>query len=133
MAMGPDRISTCDELRARFEEWRRTRQGRAGIPEELWAAAVEVARRDGVNRTAVALRLDGAKLKRLMAAADAVSGRAVPPAFVELVTAGGVPAAVLPEYTLEVEGRRGKLRIHCKGVTTADVAGLSRALWEVAC
>jgi hypothetical protein len=122
-----------DELRSRFEEWRRTRQGRRDIPDELWAAAVEVARRDGANRTALALRLDGDKLRRLMAAADAASGGAVPPAFVELVTAGGVPAAALPEYTLEVEGRRGKLRIHCKGVTTAELASLSRTLWEVAC
>jgi len=129
----PAPVLTIDELRARFEEWRRTRQGRPDIPDELWAAAVEVARSDGVNRTAVALRLDGAKLKRLMAASDSDSSRAVPPAFVELVTAGGVPSASSPEYTLEVEGRRGKLRIHCKGVTTAELAGLSRALWEVAC
>jgi hypothetical protein len=73
----------------------------------------------------------GAKLKRRMAAGSA-SGSGMPPAFVELVTAG-VPSVVLPEYTLEVEGRRGKLRIHCKGVTTAELAGLSQALWEVAC
>ena len=129
----PAAVLPIDELRARFEEWRQTRQGRAGIPDELWAAAVGVARRDGVNRTAVALRLDGAKLKRLMAAADSASSKGMPPAFVELVHAGGVPSACPPEYTLEVEGRRGKLRIHCKGVTTADLAGLSRALWEVAC
>jgi len=52
-----------------------------------------------------------------------------PPRFVELMPA---PAASLPEYTLELEGRHGKLRIHCKGATAADLAGLSRALWGVA-
>ena len=49
------------------------RQGRAAIPDELWSAAVEVARRDGVTRTATALHLDGGKLKRLMMAADGVA------------------------------------------------------------
>jgi hypothetical protein len=46
---------SLDELRSRFEQWRRTRQGRARIPDELWAAAVTLARRDGVNSTATAL------------------------------------------------------------------------------
>ena len=38
----------------------------------------------------------------------------------------------LPEYTIELEGRNGKLRIHCQGATAADLAELSRALWSVA-
>ena len=37
-----------------------------------------------------------------------------------------------PECTIELEGREGKLRIHWKGATAADVAALSRALWDVA-
>src|SRR3982750_2150124 len=53
-----------DAVRTRFEIWRQTREGKARIPDELWSAAVEVARRDGVNQTATALHLDGGKLKR---------------------------------------------------------------------
>jgi hypothetical protein len=34
----------------------------------LWSAAAELARKDGVNRTAAELHLDGGKLKRLMGA-----------------------------------------------------------------
>jgi hypothetical protein len=37
-----------------------------------------------------------------------------------------------PECIIELEGRHGKLRIHWKGATAADLAALSRALWEVA-
>jgi hypothetical protein len=118
-----------DEVRVRFEQWRQTRQGRAPIPNELWAAAATVARRDGVNRTAAALHLDGGKLKRQMAVSNAGRRRTPPPAFVELWAAG---TASLPEYTIELEGRHGKLRICCKGTTAADLAGLSRALWEIA-
>jgi hypothetical protein len=118
-----------DEVRTRFENWRQNRRGKQPIPEELWLAAIEVARRDGVNPTAAALHLDGGKLKRRMLAAKSVSAKAMPPTFVELIAP---PTAELQECTIELEGRKGKLRIHWKGATSADVAVLSRALWDVA-
>ena len=117
-----------DEARTRFENWRQSRRGKQRIPDELWSVAIEVARRNGINPTAVALHLDGGKLKRRMAAGDSVPGKTVPPTFVELVA----PGAGLRECTIELEGRNTKLRIHWKGATAADVATLSRALWDVA-
>ena len=39
----------------------------------------------------------------------------------------------LREYTIELDGSGGALRIHCKGVTATEVADLSRALWSAAC
>src|SRR5437660_9781712 len=105
-----------DEVRTRFESWRQTRKGKARIPDELWSAAVEVARRDGVNRTAAALHLDGGKLKRRMMASDSVPSAGASQAFVELLTSD---SASQREYTVELEGRNGKLRIHCKGATAA--------------
>jgi hypothetical protein len=116
---------TIEDVQARFEDWRRKRQGRTAIPDELWSAASQLARRHGVNRIAAALHLDGGKLKRRMAVVGAV---AMPPAFVELIaprTTG------LAECTIELEGRQGKLRIHCNGATATDLATLSRALWDV--
>jgi len=80
------RIPSIDDVRSRFEQWRQTRQGKSPIPDELWSAAAAVARRDGVNPTAVALHLDGGKLKRRMAITGPASRRASPPAaFVELL------------------------------------------------
>jgi hypothetical protein len=67
----PAAILDIDEVRTRFENWRQTRRGKARIPDELWSAAVEVARRDGVNQTAAALHLDAGKLKRSMMATGA--------------------------------------------------------------
>ena len=123
------RVPTVEEVGSRFAQWRQTRQGKARIPDDLWSAAIEVARREGVNRTAAALHLDGGKLKRRMVAADEVSGKEMPPAFVEFIA----PAATgLPEYTIELENHRGKLRIHCTGATPMQVAELSRTLWDVA-
>jgi hypothetical protein len=121
------RALTIDEVRARFEEWRKDRQGKSPIPKELWSAAAELARKNGVNRTAAELHLDGGKLKRLMGA-KTTPGKPVP-AFVELLT----PRAVsIPECTIELEGRHGTVRIQLKGATASDLAGLSRALWEAA-
>jgi hypothetical protein len=53
------RVPTIEEVVSRFEQWRQTRQGKARIPDDLWSAPIEVARRDGVTRTAAALHLDG--------------------------------------------------------------------------
>ena len=64
-------LATVEEVGTRLEEWRQSRRHqRTAIPDELWSAAIEVARRDGLGRIAAALRLDYGKLKRLMLAAD---------------------------------------------------------------
>jgi hypothetical protein len=122
-------IITIEEAKARFEEWRRNRRGKARIPAELWSAAVAVARKEGLNRTARELHVAWDDLKRRMEAASAASPKPALPAFVELVTPR---APSLPECTIELEGRRGKLRIQLKNVPASYLATLSRELWEQA-
>ena len=120
-------IVSLEEARVRFEEWRTNRRGKARIPAELWSAAVEVARKEGINRTARELHVAWDDLKRRMTTTEEVLLQPGSPAFVELVE----PATQsVPECTLEVEGRRGKLRIQLKGASVSDLATLSRALWE---
>ena len=118
-----------EEAKARFEEWRQNRKGKAAIPDELWAIAVGVARKEGVSRTSTELRVEWNHLKRRMAEASGASRRTAPPAFVELVAA---PTQSLPECTIELEGRRGKLRICVNGAPASYLAALSRELWESA-
>jgi hypothetical protein len=120
---------TLEEVKARFEEWRRNRKGKASIPDELWAAAAGVARKEGVSRTSTELRVEWNHLKRRMAAASGATPKPVPPAFVELVGPGGTS---LPECSIELEGRRCKLRIELKGASASYLAMLSRQLWESA-
>jgi len=119
-------IVSLEEAKARFEEWRNIRRGKARIPPELWSAAVEVARKEGINRTARELHVAWDDLKRRMPAIGAVPQQ---PAFVEFVTP---QAQTAPECTIEVEGRRGKLRIQLKGASAAYLATLSRELVESA-
>jgi hypothetical protein len=120
---------SLEEARARFEEWRQNRRGKGRIPAELWSAAVAVARREGLNRTARELHVAWDDLKRRMAITGEVPHQPGSPAFVELVAPR---AASLPECTIELEGRRGKLRIQLKSVPASYLATLSRELWEQA-
>ena len=122
-------IITIEEAKARFEEWRRNRGGKARIPAELWWAAVAVARKEGLNRTARELHVAWDDLKRRMAITGEVARQPGSPAFVELVAPR---AASLPECMIELEGRRGKLRIQLKNVPASYLATLSRELWEQA-
>jgi hypothetical protein len=126
----------------RFERWRSAHTARLPIPERLWASAVELARKHGVSRTAQALHLEYGKLRRLVESASPVAksrmvkapaaGRRrsrsfAPPTFVELMAPrpGSLPGGVV-----ELEGPRGRMRIELRGVTTAKLVALSRALWD---
>ncbi len=116
---------SLEEAKTLFETWRQNRKGKESIPDELWATAVAVARKEGVSRTSTELRVEWNHLKRRMAAASGASPKPAPPTFVELVPAKVRP---LPECTIELEGRRGKLRIQLKNASASYLATLSREL-----
>ena len=118
-----------EEAKARFGQWRQNRRGKGRIPAELWSAAVAVARKEGLNRTARELHVAWDDLKRRMAIAAEVPQQPGSPAFVELVAPR---AQSLPECTIELECRRGKLRIQLKNAPVSYLATLSRELWESA-
>jgi hypothetical protein len=126
----------------RLKRWRNSHARRVPIPESLWTVAGELARARGINPTAKALHLEYGKLKqRAEVAMPAVKKRVakapadVPcrarhtasPRFVELMapSPGSFPGAVV-----ELEGPRGRMRIELKGVATAELVALSRALWS---
>lgn len=126
--------SKMEQARQQLERWRRTRPHRSRIPEPFWSMAVELARQHGVYATARTLRLDYTRLKTRLESTRHTSGdsskrafrRAESPAFVELI---GPRPRCFPEGVVELEGSRGRMRIELKGITTADLVALSRALW----
>jgi len=113
-------------VHGRFERWRKSHHGRLPIPDVLWRAAAGLAKQHGVFRTAKALRLDYTKLKTMAVGSGKKRKPATPPRFVELLP----PPASSQECVIEWEGPRGKMCIHWKDVTAADVARLTRMLWE---
>ena len=125
--MQKQQVPTVEEVRARLEEWRQSGKKGVAIPDKLWSAAIAVARRDGVTRTATALHLDGGKLKRLMKAADGVEKKTTAPSFMELIAP---EAAAVAQCAIELEGRRARMRIELKA-NAADVVSFSRTLAEL--
>jgi len=67
MPRGKTPTVDLEEAKARFEKWRQNRRGKGRIPAELWSAAVAVARKEGLNRTARELHVAWDDLKRRMA------------------------------------------------------------------
>jgi len=128
-----DLPARLEDLRRRFEDWRRTRKVRTRIPNRLWASAVKLAGRHGIHRTAKALRVDYYALKKRVeaesaAAASNASGGTDGAAFLEFPAAAWGGAG---ECTMELEdGGGAKLRIHLKGFETPDLAALSRSFWQ---
>jgi hypothetical protein len=128
-----DLPARLEGLRRRFEQWRRTRKGRERIPEPLWVAAVKVAAKYGIHRTAKALRVDYYALKKRTDRASAVtagkaSAAAAGARFLELPAAPWVGSG---ECTLELEDAGGaKMRVHLKGFGAPDLAALSRSFWQ---
>jgi hypothetical protein len=130
----------AEQLRRRFEEFRSTHAVRSRLPEELWAAAAKLARRDGIEATAQMLDVDRPSLQKWTNRFEPRAGakpRKPPrqrqpgrrehttPAFVELL-AGTTGAAA--SCLVEVESPRGaKLRLELKAIPTSDLAELIRA------
>lgn len=114
------------KLALRFQEWREGHAPRARLPAALWAAAVELARQQGLYRTARALRLDYASLKQKVQATPraAATPATVPAAFVELLAPAG---SLATDCLIEMEGARGgRMRMQMK-MTPAEAASLMRA------
>ena len=117
------------QLQRQLDQFRSTQPHRTKLPEALWQSAIELAREHGLYSVARPLRLDYTQLKKRLSGVVAVSRKAAPPAFVELITA---PPAAVSECVVEFESAIGsKMRIQLKGSSTPDWTSLLRAWREV--
>ena len=115
-------------LQRQLDQFRSTQPHRNRLPETLWQAAVELARKHGLHPVAQPLRLDYMGLKRRLEGVPVVRKKAAAPAFVELIAAH--PATVA-ECVIEFESSiGGKMRIQWKASEPPDWASLLRAWRE---
>ena len=132
------RPGDVERVRRQLERWRGRRDRGRRIPESLWKAAVNLACRQGVSKTAQALRLDYYSLKRRVEAAPrprpAGAGTAGTGAaersggrFVEIP----LPAvSIASTCVLEVEdGRGARLRLELQGLGAGELAGVVHSVW----
>jgi hypothetical protein len=130
MATGANDVpdDELEQLRRRFEEFRNSQPVRSRLPENLWLAAAELAKRHGVNPIARALHLDYSGLrKRALKQGRPKEKRvgAQAPGFLEFLAPG---AKAVTNCTVEVESTQGaKLRLELKAVATPELVSLIRA------
>jgi hypothetical protein len=91
------------ELRARLAEWRKSHPRRCPLPEEIWMAAVELARRHGLYRTARALPIDYASLRKRLNRAAPVAAVARPE-FLEVLMAPAQTGACVEVLRVPLTG-----------------------------
>ncbi|HWH69713.1 MAG TPA: hypothetical protein VNT26_10030 [Candidatus Sulfotelmatobacter sp.] len=129
MRTGVSFESDVEPLREQLDTWRAIRPGRQRIPEPLWQAAAELARRHGVHPVARALHLDYYRLQdRVPARNSKPITRPAAPAFVEVPWSIPAPAW---ECTAHLEDRRGaKLHLRLVGGGAAEVAALAQSFWQ---
>ena len=120
-----------ERVQGRLARWRRSRRSRSRIPEALWLEVVDVARKNGLNRTARALGLDYYSLKKRLATAEsAACGERPAAGFVELLAREGAGAQ---EWVLEFESVQGaKLKVQLKGSAVPELTALSQVFWNQA-
>ncbi|RKX64955.1 MAG: hypothetical protein DRP42_05600 [Tenericutes bacterium] len=109
-----------ERVQGRFADWREQKQGRERIPEELWKAAVRVARRHGVNQVSSILNLDYSHLKRRIGK-NAEAERRMPVANGVFVEMEGMMPERDSACVVEIEKENGtRMRISVQDVATVD-------------
>jgi hypothetical protein len=123
---------SLQEVSARFMHWRETRMRGQHLPQHLWAAAVELARKHGVEAVAGVLRVDLGRLKaRLEPAGDPAQDRKGDAQFVEMRVATTTPSTHRCDCTVELNNARGaRMRVELNGDSLASLANLCSAFWS---
>ncbi len=117
-----------DEICDRLTRWRQ-RHGGPGVPvpAELWGEAVEVARTEGAEVTARALRLDRLRLEARMKTGDVTVATEAGDGFIELDASrfGLSPKAVV--RLIARDGDRMEIEVDA---ATLDVVALAETFWR---
>lgn len=122
-----------EALRARVGRWRAGCGGkRCRIPEELWNAAIDVARSEGLYATSKATRLNYGALKLRSERVVSVGGSETSaPTFIEVAMPRVTTSEAASKTVVELEGRGGgRLRVEVTGMSAVDVVGLAHAFWS---
>ena len=125
---------SLQEISARFTRWRETRMRGQHIPRHLWAAAVELATKHGVEAVAGVLRVDLERLKaRLEPAGERAQSSKGDAQFVEMRVAPAPPSAQRCDCAIELNNARGaRMRVELNGDGLASLAELCSAFWSAA-
>ena len=114
-------------LKSRFEDWRRTREKKGPIPDDLWDAAISIAKKFGVAKVALELRLDYNKLKRLSVRPE-LSHHQRNPEFIEVTQ-----PYVSPVHQCDISIRKeepGKVHVQIQSTSPIDLSTILNSVWR---
>jgi len=114
-----------ESVRGRVRSWRATRRPGSAMPEDLWGAAVVLARKHGLYRIARGLPVDYGALKMRVdrrGASDVATRQAD---FIELTAARFGVSSEPPVFEVEVTDPDGaRMVVRLPGTAAVDVVGL---------
>ena len=127
-------LEGIERLRGQIEHWRTTRDRRCAMPQELWKAAVGLAKEQGIYQVAKVLNLNSGNLKKRVESSSHKRGDAAGEngfGFVELegIKLEGMKAA--PGVTVEISDEQGaRLKFGFSGNEGFDVSKVIQAFWR---
>ncbi len=114
-----------ENVRDRIEEWRRTREKRTRMPEDLWQAAVDLARDHGPWSISRALRVRYETLRRRLGESSTETEPADKARFVELGSAIASTEVASSSVTVELSRGDGtRLTVRLPSDSAVDVKSL---------
>lgn len=121
---------TLTEVQSRFAAWRKTKQHRSRIPEELWTAALMLSQEHSLCKISTALSLSYTDLKE-----RATKFRIAPEIRRASPSPNFIPIDITPPYAaeciVEMEHRNGnKMRMHFKGKVDLDLQSIAESFWH---
>lgn len=120
---------TLTEVKTKFAAWRKKKQHRDPIPEELWDAAVSLARTYSICKISKALGLCYTTLKKRSGTNQLhqPTPPAVSPEFIAVDLSAVSPA----ECCVEMKHHNGnRLRMHLKGKAELDLQSIADSFWN---
>lgn len=118
-----------EQVKQRFEAWRRQRKKRTRIPQDLWQAAVTLSEKHSLCHLSKALRVNHTALKKQVVKFNTPEQAA---SDMPCTTFFEFPAPTsLLESNIEMIKSDGSvMRMHVSGATCSDLVQLSKAFWE---
>lgn len=119
---------TLPEVQSRFANWRKAKQHRKRIPEELWTAAVMLSQAHSIHKISRALSLSYTDLK-----ARIKKFHTTPDTCLTTPPLDFIPINIAQnsaECIVEMEHRNGnKMRMHFKGKADLDLQSFAESFW----
>ena len=123
--------ATLTEVQSRFADWRKAKQHRSRIPEDLWAAAVMLCQEHSLCKISQALGLSYTDLKGRVKRSLQVPHVGSPvPSSLDFLPIDIAPTQSA-ECIVEMEHHNGnKMRMHFKGKADLDLQSFAESFWH---